>query len=77
MTHTDPIHHPLRIRQRLRPARLRKAGPLIGGPKQVPTPDAIADCAACRPQTQHWRGFALTTALIAADHRTTTSAATH
>lgn len=41
------------------------------------TPDAIADCAACRPQSQHWRGFPLTTAPREADHSRTTPTATH
>lgn len=41
------------------------------------TPDAIADCAACRPQSQHWRGFPLTTAAREADHSRTTTNVTH
>lgn len=41
------------------------------------TPDAIADCRACGPQTQHWRGFPLTTASREADHAVTTTHATH
>lgn len=41
------------------------------------TPDAIADCTAYRPQSQHWRGLALTTALCEADHGQTTALATH
>jgi hypothetical protein len=41
------------------------------------TPDAIADCRACRPQSQHWRGFPATTASRDADHRPTTTNVTH
>ncbi len=41
------------------------------------TPDAIADCAACRPQSQHWRGFPATTTSHEADHAVTTTHATH
>lgn len=41
------------------------------------TLDAIADCAAYRPQSQNWRGFPLTTASREADHRQTTPTATH
>jgi hypothetical protein len=41
------------------------------------TPDAIADCAACRPQSRHWRGFPLTTASHEADHSRTTTNVTH
>lgn len=41
------------------------------------TPDAIADCRAYGPQTQHWRGFPLTTASREADHSRTTTNVTH
>lgn len=41
------------------------------------TPDAIADCAACRPQSQHRRGLALTTLRREADHAQTTTNVTH
>jgi hypothetical protein len=41
------------------------------------TPDAIADCAACRPQSEHRRGLALTTAPREADHGQTTTPVTH
>ncbi len=46
-------------------------------PKWNDTPDAIADCAAWRPQSQHWRGFPLTTASREADHSRTTTNVTH
>jgi hypothetical protein len=46
-------------------------------PRWNDTPDAIADCAACRPQTQHWRGFPATTASREADHSQTTTNVTH
>lgn len=46
-------------------------------PKWNDTPDAIADCAACRPQSQHRRGLALTTVPREADHAATTTHATH
>ncbi len=45
--------------------------------QRTDTPDAIADCAACRPQSQHWRGFPATTASREADHSRTTTHATH
>jgi hypothetical protein len=41
------------------------------------TPDAIADCRACGPQSQHWRGFPATTASREADHSRTTTNVTH
>jgi len=41
------------------------------------TPDAIADCAAYRPQSQQRRGLAPTTPLREADHGQTTALATH
>jgi hypothetical protein len=41
------------------------------------TPDAIADCAAWRPQSQYWRGFPATTASREADHSRTTTNVTH
>jgi hypothetical protein len=41
------------------------------------TPDAIADWRAYGPQSQHWRGFPLTTASREADHSQTTPIATH
>lgn len=41
------------------------------------TPDAIADWRACGPQSQHWRGFPLTTALSEAGHSQTTTTVTH
>lgn len=40
------------------------------------TPDAIADCRACGPRTQHWRGFPATTASREADHSQTTTTVT-
>ncbi|MBO9689388.1 MAG: hypothetical protein J7598_22530 [Mitsuaria chitosanitabida] len=40
------------------------------------TPDAIADCASCRPQSQAWRGLAPTMAPSEADHGQTTALAT-
>jgi hypothetical protein len=46
-------------------------------PKWNDTPDAIADCAACRPQSEHRRGLALTTAPREADHGQTTTPVTH
>jgi hypothetical protein len=41
------------------------------------TPDAMCHWPAWRPQTQHWRGFPLTTALREADHSRTTTNVTH
>jgi len=49
----------------------------LAGAKRNDTPDAIADCAACRPQSQRWRGLAPTTVLSEADHGQTTTTATH
>jgi hypothetical protein len=41
------------------------------------TPDAIADCTACRPQSQQRRGLAPTTLRCEADHGQTTTNVTH
>lgn len=41
------------------------------------TPDAIADCRPCGPQSQAWRGFTPTTPHREADHGQTTALATH
>lgn len=46
-------------------------------PQWNDTPGANADCAACRPQTQHRRGFPATTASREADHAQTTTTVTH
>lgn len=46
-------------------------------PKWNDTPDAIADCTACRPQSQQRRGLAPTTLRCEADHGQTTTNVTH
>ena len=71
---TPALRQPSRRRSRTRSRRTEQASKQ---PKWNDTPDAIADCRACGPQTQHWRGFPLTTASREAGHSQTTTHATH
>lgn len=49
----------------------------LQSPEKDYTPDAIADCRPCGPQSQYWCEFAGTTRLKAMDHRQTTNSVIH
>lgn len=73
-------HLPLRCAVcvlRVQPCALNDIEQKTKQPLWKDTPDAIVDCAACRPQSQCWRRFAPTTLWCEADHGQTTSPVTH
>ena len=78
MTHTDPIHHPLRSTASGSAVRvLARLARSSAAQNRYPhlTQPAVAVPAARKSQC--WRGFPPTTALIEADHGQTTTPATH
>jgi hypothetical protein len=77
MTHTDDLPRSAAALLRAKPSPLDDTERPVQQQKEKYTPDAIADCRACGPQSQHWRGFPLTTASREADHRPTTTNVTH
>jgi hypothetical protein len=74
----NPSQYPLPTQSpAAQPCPQNQAGAINKQPLWNDTPDAIADCAAYRPQTQCWCGFAPTTPHREADHGQTTALATH
>jgi hypothetical protein len=77
MTDIDSTPGAAAAQPQARPCPLAKDRASRQEPQWNDTPDAMCHCAACRPQSQHWRGFPLTTASREADHRPTTTNVTH
>ncbi|GEM_PF-4237063 len=77
MPNNDPLPRAAAALPHARACPLDNTGRDLEKPQWNDTPDAIADCAACQPQSQYRRGLALTTRPCEADHAQTTSTVTH
>lgn len=77
MPKTDPLPRTAAALLHAPPSPLDDSEPNSKQPKWNDTPDAMCHWPAWRPQSQHRRGLAPTTAPREADHARTTTHATH